>query len=427
MRRAALIAVAAVVTLAACGGDDESADDSTLDSSPTSGDDASTDGSEPTDLSLVTIAPPTTVAPPEVELPEAAPTELGRTVITEGAGLEAAEGDGVLVRYVGVSFDTGEQFDSNFGGGEPLPVVLGQGRVIAGWEEGLIGVQAGERLQLDIPADLAYGPAPSETTTAGTSDTTAEATDTTVAGTAAEGNDTGVTTADSAAATSTTMAATSGPPTGPLTFVIDVLAVVPPTDPATAPTDDDIPTLCPRPVTETTTADTTDATDGTTASSADTTATTAAGWRRPAATDDTTVTTAAADTTAGSAGSDTTDATNGTCDVHVDEVVTDDLVVGDGPTASLGQVAIMHFTLARADNGVVLRSSWDDGQPTQLVLQPGAEMSGMITGIEGMQVGGRRVITVPYLEAFGERGFPTSGLPAETDVVVVVDLLGVYS
>ena len=44
-----------------------------------------------------------------------------------------------------------------------------------------------------------------------------------------------------------------------------------------------------------------------------------------------------------------------------------------------------------------------------------------------MNVGGRRVITVPYMEAFGERGFPTGGLPAETDVVVVVDLLGVYS
>ena len=74
----------------------------------------------------------------------------------------------------------------------------------------------------------------------------------------------------------------------------------------------------------------------------------------------------------------------------------------------------------------MLRSSWDDGQPTQLTLVPGAEMSGMITGIEGMKVGGRRVITVPYMEAFGERGFPTGGLPAETDVVVVVDLLGVY-
>ena len=79
-----------------------------------------------------------------------------------------------------------------------------------------------------------------------------------------------------------------------------------------------------------------------------------------------------------------------------------------------------------ADNGVVLRSSVDHGQPTQLTLLPGTEMTGMITGIEGMKVGGRRVITVPYMDAFGERGFPTGGLPAETDVVVVVDLLGVY-
>ena len=36
-------------------------------------------------------------------------------------------------------------------------VVLGQGGVIAGWDEGLVGVQAGARVRLDIPSDLAYG------------------------------------------------------------------------------------------------------------------------------------------------------------------------------------------------------------------------------------------------------------------------------
>lgn len=362
MRRAALIVVTAIVTLAACG-DDQGATPET---------------SGPAEISLVSVAPPSTVPKPEVELPDEAPTELTPTVITEGAGIEAEAGDGVLVRYVGVGFETGEEFDSNFGG-EPLPVVLGQGRVIAGWEEGLVGVQAGERIQLDIPADLAYGPSSSATTTAG-SEGSAE----------------------------TTAPAPTGPPTGPLSFVIDVLAVVEPTDPAAAPTDEEIPTLCPRPATATTTAETV---------TAETT---------PATTGDTSATSAPSSATTAAATA-TTGPTNGVCDVHVTEVVTDDITVGDGPTARLGQMAIMHFVLARADNGVVLRTSWDDGQPSQLPLVPGAEMSGMITGIEGMQVGGRRAITVPYREAFGERGFPTAGLPARTDVVVIVDLLGVYT
>ena len=421
MRRAALPALVAVLVLAACGGDD--------------GDDAAPgDVTDPSDISLVSIAPPTTVAKPEVDLPEVAPTELATTVLTEGSGIEAEAGDGILVRYVGVSFETAEEFDSNWGA-EPLPVILGQGRVIAGWDEGLIGAQAGSVLQLDIPADQAYGP--TETTTEGTDTTetdettetteTTEETEVTTDGTGTTG-ETEVTTdgtGTTAGTTPATVAPPAGPPTGPLSFVVDVLAVVKPTDPADAPTDEDIPTLCPRPTPPATTTTTVPASS--TPETTEAPGTTASGFRAPAGVDDTTATTEPADTTIETddttAGSDVLD---GTCEVHVDEVVTDDLVEGDGPVASLGQVGIIQFVLARADNGVVLRSSWDDGQPTQLTLLPGTEMTGMITGIEGMKVGGRRVITVPYMDAFGERGFPTGGLPAETDVVVVVDLLGVY-
>ena len=157
MRRAALPTLAAVLVLAACGGDD--------------GNDAAEGTTGPADISLVTIAPPTTLAKPEVDLPEVAPTALATTVLTEGSGIEAEAGDGLLVRYVGVSFETEEEFDSNWGA-EPLPVILGQGRVIAGWDEGLIGAQAGSLLQLDIPADQAYGPTPSATDGTEPTDTT---------------------------------------------------------------------------------------------------------------------------------------------------------------------------------------------------------------------------------------------------------------
>lgn len=102
----------------------------------------------------------TTVVPldePEVSIPAEVPTELQVTTLVEGEGHEAAEGDTVTVHYVGVLSSDGTKFDSSYDRGQPYSLVLGAGNVIEGWDQGLVGVQAGERLQLDIPAELAYG------------------------------------------------------------------------------------------------------------------------------------------------------------------------------------------------------------------------------------------------------------------------------
>jgi peptidylprolyl isomerase len=111
-----------------------------------------------------TIAPATTIAfetpeKPDVEIPAELPTELQITTLVDGEGAEAAVGDTVTVHYVGVRSEDGTEFDNSYDRGSPFPVVLGAGGVIQGWEDGLIGVQAGERRQLDIPAELAYGEA----------------------------------------------------------------------------------------------------------------------------------------------------------------------------------------------------------------------------------------------------------------------------
>ena len=94
-------------------------------------------------------------------MPEELPTELQRTVLEEGPsdGPEAGEGDIVSVYYVGVLSEDGSEFDSNYGSGTPLASTLGAGDRIAGWDEGLRGARPGDRLQLDIPPDLAYGEA----------------------------------------------------------------------------------------------------------------------------------------------------------------------------------------------------------------------------------------------------------------------------
>jgi cyclophilin family peptidyl-prolyl cis-trans isomerase len=134
---------ASCVVLAACGGDDDRLP--VLDTSPT----------QPPK----TEAPTTTIdtGKPAVSLPEQLPTELVVTDLIEGTGEPAKKGDTITVNYVGVRSEDGTEFDNSYDRGEPFTLTLGEGGVIQGWDEGLIGVKAGGRRQLDIPAALAYG------------------------------------------------------------------------------------------------------------------------------------------------------------------------------------------------------------------------------------------------------------------------------
>jgi len=120
----------------------------------------------PEDTTPVETTPPggTTAADeasgkPSVQVPEELPTELVVTTIEPGTGPEAQVGDTIDVNYVGVRSADGVEFDNSFDRGAAFPFTLGQGAVIAGWDEGLVGAQEGELVQLDIPADLAYGDA----------------------------------------------------------------------------------------------------------------------------------------------------------------------------------------------------------------------------------------------------------------------------
>jgi peptidylprolyl isomerase len=142
-----------VGTMVACGG---------------SSDDPATTGS---------AAPPSAAAPSGAAgLPPGADPALGTrptttagtgelskltvTPLIRGTGAPTAAGQEITVNYVGVSYRTGEEFDASWKRGEPFSFPLGQGRVIPGWDQGLVGVPVGSRVQLDIPADLAYGENP---------------------------------------------------------------------------------------------------------------------------------------------------------------------------------------------------------------------------------------------------------------------------
>jgi FKBP-type peptidyl-prolyl cis-trans isomerase FkpA len=87
------------------------------------------------------------------------------TVIDQkvGNGAEAKSGMSVTVHYTGWLYDAsakdkhGKKFDSSRDHGEPFTFMLGQGSVIAGWDQGVAGMHVGGKRVLLIPADLGYG------------------------------------------------------------------------------------------------------------------------------------------------------------------------------------------------------------------------------------------------------------------------------
>jgi peptidylprolyl isomerase len=83
--------------------------------------------------------------------------ELKVTPVIKGKGPVVKAGQQLAVNYVGVTYKDGKEFDSSWKGGQPAQFPVGVGQLIKGWDEGLVGVPVGSRVQLDIPADKAYG------------------------------------------------------------------------------------------------------------------------------------------------------------------------------------------------------------------------------------------------------------------------------
>jgi len=95
---------------------------------------------------------------PEIEFPDGPPPiELVITDLVVGDGAEATPGDTVDVHYVGIEYDTGEEFDSSWNRGESISFPL-RG-LIQGWQDGIPGMLVGGRRRLVIPPEQAYGPA----------------------------------------------------------------------------------------------------------------------------------------------------------------------------------------------------------------------------------------------------------------------------
>lgn len=82
--------------------------------------------------------------------------QLQIKILNEGAGTEAQNGQTIQVHYTG-KLTNGTVFDSSIPRGTPFSLKLGAGQVIPGWELGLLGMKVGEKRELTIPSQLAYG------------------------------------------------------------------------------------------------------------------------------------------------------------------------------------------------------------------------------------------------------------------------------
>ena len=99
------------------------------------------------------------VSPPEFELPEEAPDELVRTVLSEGDadGRVAQRFDTVHAHLIGIVLEDESVFASTFGTGDPITLPISQTQPLGGLYDGLVGARPGDVIQLDLPAEEAFG------------------------------------------------------------------------------------------------------------------------------------------------------------------------------------------------------------------------------------------------------------------------------
>lgn len=114
-----------------------------------------------------------------------------------------------------------------------------------------------------------------------------------------------------------------------------------------------------------------------------------------------------------------------------DQLQVNETKVGTGAEAGPGMRVSVHYTgwlyksMAPRQRGRKFDSSVDRGEPIEFVLGVGQVIKGWDQGLQGMKVGGKRTLIIPYHLAYGKRGAPQGGIPAEADLIFDVELVGV--
>ena len=107
----------------------------------------------------------------------------------------------------------------------------------------------------------------------------------------------------------------------------------------------------------------------------------------------------------------------------MNELIIEDLTVGEGATAAAGQSVSVHYT-GWLTNGQKFDSSVDRNDPFEFNLGRGQVIAGWDQGVAGMQVGGKRKLTIPPELGYGERG-AGGVIPPNATLVFEVELLGI--
>ena len=105
-----------------------------------------------------------------------------------------------------------------------------------------------------------------------------------------------------------------------------------------------------------------------------------------------------------------------------DDLIIEDLIVGTGDEASVGQTAVVHYVGVGVASGDEFDASWNRGAPFEFPLGAGHVIKGWDRGVVGMKVGGRRRLVIPASLGYGEQGAGGVIAPGET-LIFVVDLL----
>jgi len=110
---------------------------------------------------------------------------------------------------------------------------------------------------------------------------------------------------------------------------------------------------------------------------------------------------------------------------EIDELIVTDLIEGTGDAAVSGSSVEMQYVGVLGADGTEFDSSWDpQDQPFGFVLDSGQVIAGWDEGIQGMKVGGRRVLQIPSDQAYGDQA-RSEIIVADSDLVFIVDLLAV--
>ncbi len=104
-------------------------------------------------------------------------------------------------------------------------------------------------------------------------------------------------------------------------------------------------------------------------------------------------------------------------------LIIEDVVVGEGPAAKSGDVVTVHYTGWLTD-GTKFDSSVDRGEPFTFNLGAHEVIAGWDQGVAGMQVGGKRTLTIPPELGYGARG-AGGAIPPNAKLIFEVELLSI--